>query len=103
MAFVSALGYVYSKIVRPVVGRVKEINDTVLLLSTNHLPHIQASLNRQDDVLKVLVDESSKSKVEIEACATRQIDMKKSIDTIGEALLTHLNNTSLEKRRARKK
>lgn len=72
-----------------------ETRDTVKLLATNHLPHIQESLNNQDVAIAGLRSNMRNLDTSLADHVKRFEDTKKSVDKINDALIdqafTHKN------------
>lgn len=96
MAFGSAAAFLHSKLVNPIFKRVKTINETVTALATNHLPHIQKSLDDQDVVLRELETNVRAGNEKIEQFGDGLRETKESVATLHNAFLQHLNNVSKE-------
>lgn len=58
-------GFIWSKLISPVLKKIKSIYDTVGELATNHIPHIQKSLEAQDIVLGDLKRDMQSTKQEV--------------------------------------
>lgn len=65
----------------------RETRDTVHLLATNHLPHIQESLNKQDIAIEGLRSNVRNLDTSLADHITRFEDTKKSVDKINEVLI----------------
>ena len=92
IAFGTAVGIVHRTLIGPVFKRVREINDTVSLLATNHLPHIQKSLNDQDVVLSTLKTDVTKASQKIEEFGDGLHETKETVAMLNSALIAHLEN-----------
>jgi hypothetical protein len=73
----------------PFIGRMIETQDSVQLMLTNHLPHIQSSLTAQDKVLGGI-------QTDLGHLNKRQDDMHNGLHTLGESFLRHLEASSKE-------
>lgn len=84
------------KYFRAVYKQRKSIDATVNLLATNHLPHIQASLDAHGEILKNLTSDVRDVGTKVEGMEQRLDDTKKGVHTLGESFLRHLENVSKE-------
>ena len=94
--FGGVIGFLHKTLISPVFKRVKAINETVTQLATNHLPHIQTSLNAQDVVLEELKSDVAKGTQKIQHFGEGLNETKDTVAMLHEALLTHLQKTSEE-------
>jgi ribosomal protein L7/L12 len=97
------ISFVYSKMISPVVRKVVDINETVTALAKNHLPHIQASLNAQDTVLAEVKKDVQQSKEKITQYGEGLAETKQTVHMLHSTLLNHLENTSAEKAKKKKR
>lgn len=74
----------------------KNINDTVTLLATNHLPHIQNSLDSHSKALGVLSSDVRNVATKVDGMESRLEDTKTGVKVLGESFLRHLENASQE-------
>lgn len=79
----------------------KNTSDTVTLLATNHLPHIQKSLDDHGVFLTTLSSNVTTLSSDVRDVSTkvegmeqRLDDTKKGVSMLGESFLRHLENTS---------
>ena|ERR1017187_5682093 len=75
------------KYLRSAHNQRKSMNETVALLATSHLPHIQQSLDSHGEML-------TKLSSTVELNSTRLEDTKKSVHLLGEAFVRHLENSA---------
>ena len=94
-AAVSTLYGIY-KYFRAVYKQRQNIDETVTLLATNHLPHIQASLDAHGEVLKSLTSDVRNVGTKVDGVEARLEDTKRGMHTLGESFLRHLESTSKE-------
>ena len=73
--------------------RVAETNRNVILLTTNHLPHIQASLDDHSKSLIAVVSDIRDMDTKISGYSQRLDDTKSAVDSLNGAFLNHLNTT----------
>ena len=99
----SAIATLYGmyKYFRAVYKQRQSIDATVTLLATNHLPHIQASLDAHGEALKSLTSDVRNVGTKVDGIEDRLEDTKKGMHTLGESFLRHLESTSKEKIRKR--
>ncbi len=71
-------------------------SDNVSLLMTNHFPHLQSTLNKQDEVLNVLSSDVRNVATKVEGMEQRLDDTKLGVHALGESFLRHLETTSRE-------
>lgn len=71
--------------------RVSEINSSVTLLTTNHLPHIQASLDSHTTALGTLASDFRDMDTKITGYSQRLDDTKDSVDALNVAFIQHLS------------
>jgi hypothetical protein len=96
-------GFIYKKLIKPAVGKIVHINDTITKLDTNCIPTLQRSLDNQDRVLDGLKKGHEEFKTQIAIVAARQSNFETSLSTIHQDLMNHLESTSKEKQEKRKK
>lgn len=82
-----------------VFKKVSYTNDSVQLLMTNHLPHIQQSLNAQDETLKNITSDVRDMDTKVTGFGTRLDDTKVSVDNLNVALINHIENSKEKKRK----
>ena len=70
--------------------RLSEINSSVTLLKTNHLPHIQASLDSHTATLNTLKSDFRDMDTKITGYSQRLDDTKDSVDALNGAFIQHL-------------
>jgi hypothetical protein len=70
--------------------RVSEINTSVVLLKTNHLPHIQASLDSHTTALGTLASDVRDIDTKMSGYSRRLDDTKDSVDALNGAFIQHL-------------
>jgi hypothetical protein len=71
-------------------------SDNVSLLMTNHFPHLQATLSKQDDMLNTLSSDIRDVSTKVDGLEVRLEDTKTGVKVLGESFLRHLENTSRE-------
>jgi hypothetical protein len=76
---------------------VRETKNTVHLIATNHLPHVQESLNRQDTAITEIKGSVQQVENRLADHVTRFEDTKKFVDKINESLIqsavNHIQDT----------
>ena len=100
----SAVGVIYGIIswLRAAYHQIKKTNDTMELLMSNHLPHIQTSLDSHGDALGVLSSDIRDVGTKMDGMEKRQEDLRKGVHTLGESFLRHLENTSKETKKRKR-
>ena len=94
----SAAGVLYG-IIRWLLAtyqQAKKTTENFELLMTNHLPHIQASLDAHGGTLHSLSSDIRDVNTKVEGIETRLDETKKGVHTLGESFLRHLEATSKE-------
>lgn len=86
--------YTILKYLRTSFNQRKNINDTVMLLATNHLPHIQASLDSHGEALKSLSSDVQVVGEKVDGMEKRLEDTKTGVRVLSESFLRHLENSS---------
>jgi len=88
----------------------KSIDETVTLLATNHLPHIQKSLDEhgrmfeaQNRVLQTITSDVRNVGTKVDGIESRLEDTKKGVHTLGESFLRHIESVTKEPPRKRRK
>lgn len=74
---------------------VKSTDSTVKLLATNHLPHIQESLNRQDTAIEVIRGDVKQVAGGLADHVKRFEDTKKIVDTFNQGLIMKAINKDI--------
>ena len=74
----------------------KNTNDNLELLMTNHLPHIQASLDAHGGTLHTLSSDIRDVSTKVDGIESRLEDTKIGVHALGESFLRHLESTSAE-------
>lgn len=99
----TAVGVIYGILnwMRATYKQNKLTNDNVALLMSNHLPHLQSSLDSHGDALGILSSDIRNIGTQVEGVEKRQEDLRKGVHTLGESFLRHLENTSKESPRKR--
>jgi hypothetical protein len=94
----SAIGFIYGAIswLRSAFHEVKKTNENMELLMSNHLPHIQSSLDSHGDALGVLSSDIRDVGTKVDGMEKRLEDTKTGVKVLGESFLRHLENTSKE-------
>jgi hypothetical protein len=94
----SAAGVIYGvlKWLTASYQQTKKTNQNFELLMTNHLPHIQASLDTHGTILQALSSDVRDVSTKVDGIETRLEDTKLGVHTLGESFLRHLENTSAE-------
>jgi hypothetical protein len=75
---------------------VKNTNDNVALLMTNHFPHLQSTLTAHGDALGVLSSDVRNVSTKVDGIESRLEDTKTGVKVLGESFLRHLENASRE-------
>jgi hypothetical protein len=96
----TALYGVYSYL-KAVYKQRKSIDETVTLLATNHLPHLQTALDEHGKLLIQLTSDVRDVSTKVDGVESRLEDTKVGMHTLGESFLRHLESTSKEKIRKR--
>jgi hypothetical protein len=73
--------------------RVAETNRNVILVTTNHLPHIQAALDRHTKSLAAVVSDIRDVDTKMSGYSKRLDDTKSAVDSLSGAFLNHLNSS----------
>lgn len=76
---------------------VKSTNDNVTLLMTNHMPHIQRSIDEHSDTLLSIQSDVRDMGTKLSGYNTRLDDTKNAVHSLGTAFLQHVENASKEK------
>lgn len=94
----SAAGVIYGmlKWLTATYRQAKKTNENFELLMTNHLPHIQASLDAHGGTLHSLSSDVRDVATKVDGIELRLDDTKKGVHTLSESFLRHLENTSAE-------
>lgn len=94
----SAAGVLYGvlKWLTATYQQAKKTNENFELLMTNHLPHIQASLDAHGGTLQVLASDIRDVVTKVDGIESRLDDTKSGVHTLSESFLRHLENTSAE-------
>jgi signal transduction histidine kinase len=71
--------------------RVAETNRTTTLLATNHLPHIQMTLNEHSEKLVQVASDIRNMDTKISGYSQRLDDTKTAVDSLNGSFLNHLN------------
>ena len=89
----AAIGVIYGSLryLHSAYQQRKKLNDTVILLATNHLPHIQQSLEEHGKVMVELKSDMNTVSVRLSGVSDRLEDTAKGVHTLNEALLRHLD------------
>ena len=102
----TATVYGITKYFIAVYNQRKTLSETVTLLATNHLPHIQASLDshgkifaEQGKVLESLTSDVRNVGTKVDGIESRLEDTKKGVHTLGESFLRHLENAEPPRKR----
>lgn len=82
----------------------KKTNENFELLMTNHLPHIQASLDSHGGTLHMLSSDIRNVGTKVDGLESRLEDTKTGVKVLGESFLRHLENVAIEpkKRKSRR-
>jgi hypothetical protein len=94
VATVSGILYGGVKWLVSIFKSVQETNNKIDLLTTNHIPHLQASLDEHTQTMQEIKSDVRDIGTRVEGHAERLEDTKKAVHTLGEAFLQHLQNTS---------
>jgi hypothetical protein len=81
----------------------QNLDNTVTLLATNHLPHLQKSVDEHGEALKALTSDVRDIGTKVDGVEKRQEDLRKGVHTISDAFLRHLEASSKEASRKRRK
>ena len=94
----SAAGVIYGllKWLAATYRQAKKTNENFELLMTNHLPHIQASLDAHGGTLNHLSSDIRDVGTKVDGLESRLEDTKKGVHSLGESFLRHLESTSKE-------
>lgn len=94
----SAAGVIYGLLKWSIATyqQAKKTNDNFELLMTNHLPHIQASLDSHGGTLHTLSSDIRDVGTKVDGMELRLEDTKKGVHALGESFLRHLEATSKE-------
>ncbi len=89
----AAIGVIYGSLryLHSAYQQRKKLNDTVILLATNHLPHIQQSLEDHGKAMVELKSDMNAVSVRLSGVSDRLEDTAKGVHTLNEALLRHLD------------
>src|ERR1035437_9964698 len=91
------------KYFRAVYKQRQNIDETVTLLATSHLPRIQASLDAHGEILKSLTSDVRNVSTKVDGVELRLEDTKRGMHTLGESFLRHLETASREAVKVRKR
>jgi len=75
---------------------VRETNENVGLLLSNHLPHIEKAIKAHDETLVSLQSDVRTIDTKLDAQSQRLDDTKAAIHVLGESFLRHLENSAKE-------
>jgi archaellum component FlaC len=81
-----------------VIKKIGSINENVEALVTNHLPHIQESLDAHGASLSGLKSDVRDVNTRIGTVETRLEDTRRGVHTLGDSFLRHLEDASKERR-----
>jgi len=97
----SAAGVIYGvlKWLTASYRQAKKTNENLDLLMTNHLPHIQASLEAHGETLHTLSSDVRDIVTKVDGIESRLEDTKQGVHTLGESFLRHLESASMESTR----
>jgi hypothetical protein len=73
--------------------RVSETSRNVILVTTNHLPHIQVALDKHSVLLTSVVSDVRDMDTKLSAQGRRIDDTKSAVDSLNGAFLNHLNSS----------
>jgi hypothetical protein len=76
--------------------KVCETHDTISLLATNHIPHIQESLKEHGEALSGIRSDVRQLGTVVEGVNTRLEDTKTGLHSLGIEFVRHLAHTSEE-------
>jgi hypothetical protein len=101
----SAAGVIYGMLrwLAATYQQAKKTNENFELLMTNHLPHIQASLDSHGGTLNHLSSDIRDVGTKVDGMEKRQEDLRRGVHTLGESFLRHLENTSKESVKKKKR
>lgn len=94
----SAVGVIYGlvKWLSATYHQVKKTNENFELLMTNHIPHLQSSLNEHGESLNHLSSDIRDVSTKVDGLEARLEDTKVGVHTLGVSFLEHLQKTSKE-------
>ena len=72
-------------------------------LTTNHIPHVQASIDAHTTALQGIKGDVRELDVKFDGLSTRLDDTRGAVHTLGESFLRHVENASQEKAIVKKK
>jgi hypothetical protein len=75
--------------------KMTDIGDNILLLKTNHLPHIQAALDAHGTALNKINSDNKIAETTVNAIAVRLNDTKDSVDRLHDAFLDHIQSSAV--------
>ena len=96
----AAGSFVYGSIryLQSVYNEFKDTSQTVTLLATNHLPHIQKSLDDHGQQLTTLSSDVRDVSTKVEGMDVRLDDSAKGVQALNESFLRHLENAEPKKK-----
>ena len=86
---------------RRTYNQAQKTSDNVTLLMTNHFPHLQESINKQDIILDNLSSDMRNVTTKVSGIEHRQEDLKLSVHSLSDSFLRHLEYASDEKKKKR--
>jgi preprotein translocase subunit SecD len=95
------------KYLKAVYKQRQQLNDTVTLLATNHVPHLQKALDEHGGMLVNITSDVRDIGTKMQGVEDRQEDLRRGVHTLGDSFLRHLEAASREtskpvKKRTRK-
>jgi len=90
-AFVALIKYLSA-----VYKQRQALNDTVTLLATNHVPHLQKALDEHGSMLVNITSDVRDIGTKMQGVEDRQEDLRKGVHTLGDSFLRHLEAASRE-------
>ena len=99
----TAVGVIYGILnwMRTTYKQNKATNENVMLLMSNHFPHLQDTLTAHSESLQGIKSDIRVIGTQVEGVEKRQEDLRKGVHTLGDSFLRHLENTSKETPRKR--